>query len=81
MPNSANANCGPIIWSTHAAHVPCPAVNRWDCKTAGVCWGGANGSQITRKANSIDLAKSVKTDATSSQLWQTMDPPLGSDLH
>lgn len=43
--------------------------------------GGVDRSQISRKAISIDLAKSLETDATHSQFWQSMDPPLGSDLH
>ena len=60
-------------------HVPQPAVNRWAVWQQGR--GGADRSQISRKAISIDLAKSVETDATHSQLWQSMDPPLGSDLH
>lgn len=51
------------------------------CVAAGAGWGGADRSQISRMAISIDLAKSGETDATHSQLWQSMDPPLGSDLH
>ncbi len=59
------------------ARPPGPAANRWTVR-----WqGGADRFQISRKTISIDLAKSAETDATHSQLWQSVDPPLGSDLH
>lgn len=79
MPNSANANCRSIIRTTHAVHVPL-ALLRID-GAEGDGWGVAGRSQISRKTISIDPAKSVQTDANCSQLWQSMDPPLGSDLH
>lgn len=80
MPNSLNANCRPIIWTAHAVHVP-PALLRIDELCSSKEMGGADSSQIRRKTISIDLIKSVQTDATYSQLVQSMDPPLGSDLH
>lgn len=80
MPNSLNASCRPIIWTAHAVHVP-PALLRIDELCSSKELGGADSSQIRRKTISIDLIKSVQTDATYSQLVQSMGPPLGSDLH
>lgn len=80
MPNSVNANCRPIIWTALAVHDP-PVLWRIDGLCSSKELGGTDSSQISRKTISIDLIKSVQTDATHSQLLQSMDPPLGSDLH
>lgn len=80
MPNSAN--CKPIIRPTHAVHVrqQCDCKSM-DCAAAGDGQGGASRSQISTKTISIDLVKSVETNASRSWLWQSAAPPLGSDLH